>query len=805
MAQPVWTLSVDLQTKTATFQSGLADAAKSARGAFTDIKSGANEMGESTGVSMMEARHGVMLLGEEFGIHLPRALTTFIASIGPVGAAMEAAFPFLAIAVGATLLIEALVKIHESGEKLTEDQIHFGTAVQNAFNQLDQKIIQAQIRSDELRNDHLGALQKQLELIDKQSMDELVHSFEEVAKAADVVFGDLKSHWYTFGIGATGAKHALDQFQTQYDSLLAQGKDDDASGLLAGTLRRAQRILEMQKLAKANDGSLLSAPGENADIGKAMAAENELRAAGVGFTDKEVAAQEALVQALTAQVGIEGKISELKKLDKANAGTAEGNQAAAQNAEMARNAAESMLRMGEASIAADKAQAAARLAIARASIQERIQSDIDFADRELAVKQAANEAEIAALDKSGRDYTSQLKALQDKALELTQEHETEVAEIQARGQTELAEKALADLQQTERDKIEATRQGSAERLAAIDAAIREEQARNLQDTSFYRELMGQRVEAARQAAEEQAKLAEEASIKEAESELKSGELTLAALREQIAVKDSTRRVSEQQRIAEDTDFANAEYALQMKYFAQEIAALDKNDKDYLNKLKQFQDEEKQLTQQHENDLASIREKAEIQTNDKIAGYMQKFSQQISGSLTQLIMGHQSFGKTVEQIGNEMVSHVIQNTLQYVMSNKVRQNSDASAAASAAYKDGTAIGGPLGIVLGPIFAAAAFAGVMALEGGTDRVPGIGVGDIVPAMLTPGEGVVPGGVMDGLSKIARNGGFDSSPRYHVTTHVHMHASALDSDGMDEVLKKHAGTLQKHFEGTLRRMNR
>src|SRR5580658_4743799 len=104
MAQPVWVLSVDLQTKTATFQTGMADAAKSARDAFKDIKQGAGEMGDGvaeasarTNYSMTEARHGVMMLGEEFGVHLPRGLTTFIASLGPVGAAMEMAFPFLAI------------------------------------------------------------------------------------------------------------------------------------------------------------------------------------------------------------------------------------------------------------------------------------------------------------------------------------------------------------------------------------------------------------------------------------------------------------------------------------------------------------------------------------------------------------------------------------------------------------------------------------------------------------------------------------------------------------------------------------
>src|ERR1017187_3065467 len=104
MAAPVWVLSVDLQTKTATFQTGLADAAKSARGSFQDIKDASKEMGDGvaeasgrTEYSMMGARHGVMMLGEEFGVHLPRGITAFITSLGPVGAAFEAAFPFLAI------------------------------------------------------------------------------------------------------------------------------------------------------------------------------------------------------------------------------------------------------------------------------------------------------------------------------------------------------------------------------------------------------------------------------------------------------------------------------------------------------------------------------------------------------------------------------------------------------------------------------------------------------------------------------------------------------------------------------------
>ena len=117
MAQPVWTLSVDLQAKTASFTTGMADAAQAARASFGDIRNSSKEMGDgvsdasdTVNYSMTEARHGVMMLGEEFGVHLPRGITTFIASLGPVGAAMEAAFPFLAIILGATLLIEHIRK-----------------------------------------------------------------------------------------------------------------------------------------------------------------------------------------------------------------------------------------------------------------------------------------------------------------------------------------------------------------------------------------------------------------------------------------------------------------------------------------------------------------------------------------------------------------------------------------------------------------------------------------------------------------------------------------------------------------------
>ena len=112
-----------------------------------------------------------------------------------------------------------------------------------------------------------------------------------------------------------------------------------------------------------------------------------------------------------------------------------------------------------------------------------------------------------------------------------------------------------------------------------------------------------------------------------------------------------------------------------------------------------------------------------------------------------------------------------------------------------------MGGPAGVVLGPAFAALAFSSVMAFQQG-GVVPGIGTGDIVPAMLEPGEGVIKNSAME---KINRGEMGNTTNHTHVHTHVNYTVSALDSDGMDKVLAKHSDAISKHVGNELRKMNR
>jgi len=303
-------------------------------------QNGAVKLGEITTLagtkareSMYQARGELGLLGEMFGVHLPRHVRSFVAELPGVGAAMSAAFSATAI----LFLIEALVKgieriqaWAEHAHKVALAWDEFNTVVAGSFAGLDNKLLEAGIKLDELKNDHVDALKKELELIDHISMKELEQQFGILAKAADAMFAQLKASWFEQGEGSKGAKNALEEFKAQYDLLLAEGKKKEASDLLAGTAHSAQVALDKLTAAKKAAEEL------NAENAK-LAAENPEAGPvplAAGPTETELGAQEVLVKALNAQLEAETKINELAK-DNAQLKTAEegkklaGEQAAA--------------------------------------------------------------------------------------------------------------------------------------------------------------------------------------------------------------------------------------------------------------------------------------------------------------------------------------------------------------------------------------------------------------------------------------------------------------------------------------------
>ena len=180
--------------------------------------------------------------------------------------------------------------------------------------------------------------------------------------------------------------------------------------------------------------------------------------------------------------------------------------------------------------------------------------------------------------------------------------------------------------------------------------------------------------------------------------------------------------------------------------------------------------------------------------------------------------------SMQQVAAQMAEHFIESeirqlamhemaTLGKITNNQAAAASDkatslesqlaaAKAAAAKAFEAGWHFPFPANIVMAPAMGGAAFAAALAFEGG-GIVPGIGNRDTVPAMLTPGEAVLPKNMTEMLTHAASSGStgggdvhLHHSPTYHVQT--------IDGDGIRDVLRKHSDEFEKHARSVIRKMN-
>jgi hypothetical protein len=708
MSVLVGTLAVDVVNGRATFT---LDDAKS------ELDSFGKKVQDTQGqvdYSMGEARHSVMMLGEEFGVHLPRGVTSFIASIGPLGAVLEAAFPFLAIILGATLLIEHLAKLREEGEKLAQSQSEFGTIINKVFMSLDDKLLEAGIRADELAGNHLAALSKQLTLIDHASLKDLMQQFDILDKAADAVFAQLKASWYQFGAGSAGAKHSLEEFKAQYDSLLSQGKDTEATALLDAKVQREEKILALQKQARDSQGG----DGRRGNYQKYEEAIVQLRQLGVGITEKEIAAQQTLVDALDAQVAVQQKVVALKQAQ---------DQAATQKTD------------------------------------HEIGGDDDKRWREEAreAKQAADDAEKAWE-----------KAYQE---------------------------AVSKLEESEKVKIAATREGSQERIAAIDAAIKEEESKGLQNNNYYKGLLVAKVQAQREMTDQIRAINQRMGEEDLKNTLAMAKLNEKATEDRTHFELAMRISSAKQVLAADIKAVQDQTNIDENGYRKQLDALDKFAKDYEVKKKELMDKIAQTEKQGGNQVMELQQKALLKQEQDIKQAYTKMADDIGNNIAKTLVENKNFAQAMEKTGEQMLEGMIKNLVKMILLHDEAKLSDAKKAAADAY---AWAGNP---ILGGVLAAGAFAAVMAFEEG-GVVPGMGSADNVPAMLSPHEMILPAPISTGLQNAIAGGNLGGdkgdihvhhSPTYHVNT--------IDGRGFKGVLEAHKHEITQHVKKELRRSNK
>ncbi len=483
MPQPVWVLSVDLQAKTATFATGLGDAAKSARGSFQDIRDSSGEMADGVSASaervefsMMEARHSVMFLGEEIGFHIPRALAGFIASLGPVGPALEAAFPFLAIAVGATLLIEHLTKIGEEAEKVAEKGKKFDDDMTLSLNHSKEASIDASI---ELRNlaglPAWDLLEEKLKLKDADEGIENVNRLDKALGELIETKAKATSNWNPFNWG----DHS-DEIKNKKSALDEQLAGKDQAGqleVLQGNAAIQGKILEQMRgqsdvskaqltnqeeyvnwLKQEEEGlqNILDAKVKNDQASQEKDRSNKLDQAAKEAAAWETAYhkryQDYYVMIGQMHAADEKRVADAEKdAELEAAATAAVNKELKANAEasakitedMGKEEARHIVEMGKLSAQAGETQTKEEVKIHKSRSQQILDEQIAGENAQFAAQLSANQVELTNLDKTGKDYEVKLKTLQDKEVELTQAHLQKLQQIQAQADDERIQRMVA--------------------------------------------------------------------------------------------------------------------------------------------------------------------------------------------------------------------------------------------------------------------------------------------------------------------------------------------------------------------------
>ena len=167
------------------------------------------------GTSTREAQGEVMLLGELFGIHLPRHVSRFVAGLPEVSAALQGAFAATAV----VFLVEALVKIIEkisdfanSAKEIEQAWEAVDKVQSGVFENLETNLIRAELKTAELTNNYMEALRLKLQLIDRTDLSALAGELQKIATAADAAFVKMDRNWFGKLLGMEGAEGAKKQF-----------------------------------------------------------------------------------------------------------------------------------------------------------------------------------------------------------------------------------------------------------------------------------------------------------------------------------------------------------------------------------------------------------------------------------------------------------------------------------------------------------------------------------------------------------------------------------------------------------------
>lgn len=772
-----------------------------------DLKPAADGAGDGIDVSMTKARGSLMLVEAAVGVRLPRALNSLIASIPGISALFQAMLPLAGIAAAIAVvgkLVEAHEKLKDEAFQAANAQKNLGATIGTVLGGLQDKLLQAGIRADDLNGNHLGALKKTLELIDHQSLDGLAQSFDELAKAADASMATMQIHWWQVGSGSAGAKHSLAEFQAQYELLLKTGKGDEANKALDEKVARERQVLAIEKELAATDGG--------ANIEKHTAAVKQsvvLTGDILESTKQSIEAEQTLVDILNAEVQARSTIRKTASVEKGTAVNKDNLTSLSEEAALQKLVAagveahsQALIKMAEAQ---EKAKTTAgksggddsideRLAKQKAAIEEEKAATIAGATAEWEAKRTVYDADIKAAGANVQkkkeieaEWANTAHAYVDSV---------QIAEVEANAKSVAAEAAAAE----EKRRLA---EGLAQSKAALDKAYAELSLSQIM-TAIKKEQDAEEHSAALGLSTERQQLTQKLKIIEQERDAK-----VKAIQDEIAAERAAASASGSNgdRAKQNQDLAKAaqlqaqlntvtaEYASQVAKVNTDMDKLNASWTSYFGKMKV-----------ETQDLSTT-----IKT--KLQAAVTEFETQFGNSMAKAIVENKSLGEAVRKEAGQMLETMISTLVQWLekwvtthvmatvmgtSTNKAAQASAASLAGANMVASYSAAPFPLDMAA-PAMGAMAAASAMSFEIG-GKIPGSGP---VPITGHGGETVVTKALTDRVEASEARGGRGGGGDMHVHFAPQIHA--MDAEGLDRVLTKHSSTFERHFRGALRRMNK
>jgi hypothetical protein len=741
----VGALVIRLQAETAQFREDLGKV----KGDLKDLQDPAAAAGNSLNYSFTSARGSMMLVENVAGVRLPRALNTLIAGIPAVGTAFSMMLPLVGV-IAAIAIITRLIEKHDEMKSKAEATraawVSFSAGAAESMRGLEDGLLRAGIKADELKGDHLGALAKELKIIDNQTLNKLIGEFDKLADHADKVFADMRAEesFFQFGSSAkelqTASKEYKDSMDMAFNNPNAKASLEEQKeatnkfrNVINQTALSLDRMREINKEGIAGTG--IKGGREETDVMKEMAA-------GIKLATEE----------LRDFAGMKKVVAETAGIEKDNAHTEAYNKVATDQAAVQKIVQErtdalsaSMRKLAqiqaETALSSDKGNGDesidARLEKEKAAYEQQRQLDVNAAK--------------AALDSDKTTYDQSMKLAGEDA-----QKKKVATEIWTSAVLKAAELIIQVNAEANQKTVAATAAAEAEKARIVKAG-------------------------AQAAADGELKAAIDGAARKEKYEMEAAK-DLEALG-----KRSAQQTADAEKTAVNNQLITDVAALQKR-----IDALDKYATDYRKKLADFNAKIKEDIQKAADERYQIQHQADQKQLQDIRAAYDQMQDAIASTVSKSIMEGKNMGQAFEKVGAQMLESALTHLLEFETVSGRKRLVDAKQAASDAY---AWAGNP---ILGAVLAAAAFTSVMAFEQG-GKIPGDGA---VPIIGHGGETVVTKALTD---RVERSEGTSGGGDLHMHNTFAPQINALDSEGVDRVLAKHQTTFQRHITSAIRRMNK